>query len=472
MIAPRGRPGECSAQKGRQLSLPERIDPRHTCVVVIDMQNDFCHADGLFGKLGHDLSCMKALKQPMGALLAAAREKNVPIIFVRAIYDDVFVAENLAEIYGTRSFGNDLCQEGSWGADWFDEIRPSNSSNEIVVTKHRFSAFWGTSLDLYLRSNAIETVVFVGVVTSGCVESSARDAFFNDYRIVVVSDCVAEASQERHDASLRKIAQTFGAVQTSNAIVDAWHALPERVDGWQKTVGSSDLNALVDCGQTALLLIDFQNDFCEPSGQFGQQGEDIGAVTAAVTNTKRLLQAARDAGVLVIHIRAEYGEASASSVSMRSNSTASASGCCRPNTPGAEFVEALQPLPNELVVLKHRFSAFIDTRLELILRTNKIRNVIATGVATHCCVESTVRDACMKDFFVIIPSDCVASRGSMKHLHDNSLETMGLYFGTVAHSQNILAAWNAQSHAGHGGHPTAIDRNAVERGKSCGARST
>lgn len=441
MMTPRERHAKFAAQKGRQLSLPERIDPRHTCIVVIDMQNDFCHPNGLFGKLGHDLSCMEALKRPMGSLLESARAKNVPIVFVRAIYDDVFVAENLAEVYGARKFASDLCQEGSWGADWYDEIRPGNGPNEIVVTKHRFSAFWGTPLDLYLRSNAIETVIFVGVVTSGCVESSARDAFFNDYRIVVVSDCVAEASQERHDASLRKIAQTFGAVETSNAIVDVWRGMPERVAGWPKAPGSSDLRALVDSEKTALLLIDFQKDFCEPSGQFARQGDDLGAVTGAIANTASLLETARNVGVLIIHIRAEYGEASSSSVSMRSNSTAGALGCCRPNTPGVDFVKALQPLPGELVVVKHRFSAFIDTRLELILRTNKIRNIIATGVATHCCVESTVRDASMKDFFVVIPPDCVASRGAMKHLHDTSLETMQLYFGTLAPSQDIAAAW-------------------------------
>jgi len=427
--------------KGRRLSLSERIDPLHTCVVVIDMQNDFCHPDGLFGKLGHDLSCMAELKKPTGALLASARKMNVPIVFVRAIYDDIVVPENLAEIYGDREFGNDLCQEGSWGADWFDEIMPESSEKEIVITKHRFSAFWGTPLDLFLRSNAIETVIFVGVVTSGCVESSARDAFFNDYRIVVVSDCVAEASPERHIASLRKIAQTFGVVEQSAEIIKAWDGLEPREAGWHRAAGDCSLSTLVDPERTALLLIDFQNDFCQTSGLFAEQGEDLSGAQTAIANTQRLLHAAREAGVLVIHVRAEYGPAHASPVSLFSNATAAATGCCQPEAPGTDFVGPLRPIDGEPVVVKHRFSAFIDTRHELLLRTNKVRNIIATGVATHCCVESTVRDACMKDFFVVVPADCVASRGSMKRLHENSLETMGLYFAKITNSQVVADVW-------------------------------
>ena len=65
-------------------------------------------------------------------------------------------------------------------------------------------------------------------------------------------------------------------------------------------------------------------------------------------------------------------------------------------------------------------------------------------MATHCCVEATVRDACHKDFYVVVPGDRVAARGRMRHLHEASFETMGLYFATVTSSSSILDAWRQQ----------------------------
>ena len=65
-------------------------------------------------------------------------------------------------------------------------------------------------------------------------------------------------------------------------------------------------------------------------------------------------------------------------------------------------------------------------------------------MATHCCVEATVRDACHKDFYVVVPGDRVAARGRMRHLHEASFETMGLYFAAVTSSSSILDAWRQQ----------------------------
>ena len=67
------------------------------------------------------------------------------------------------------------------------------------------------------------------------------------------------------------------------------------------------------------------------------------------------------------------------------------------------------------------------------------------GVATHCCVESTARDASMRDYYVVIPDDGVAVRGRMRHLHEASLETMGMYFATVTPSKTILDVWSRRT---------------------------
>jgi nicotinamidase-related amidase len=189
-----------------------------------------------------------------------------------------------------------------------------------------------------------------------------------------------------------------------------------------------DLKKRIDPAHAALVLIDLQNDFCHPDGVMGRAGEDLASMRAAVNGSVALLKWARDAGMRVIHVRAEYSEQDASDVSLFASRNASGTACCRPGTWGAAMVDELKPGEGEWSVVKHRFSAFVDTRLDLLLRANGIRTIVVGGVATQCCVESTVRDASLRDYYVVVVKDAVGARGRMKHLHDASLETMSLYF--------------------------------------------
>jgi nicotinamidase-related amidase len=420
------------ARKGRILSLEERLDPATTALVLIDLQNEFCHAEGAFARLGHDVSAMPAVAERTRRLLAAAREKNMVVLFVRATYDGEVLSGPLAETYNRRHFTNSQCLEGSWDADWYAGLAPrEGATSEITIVKHRFSAFWGTEIDLVLRANNIRSLVFTGVVTSGCVESTLRDAFFRDYYVVCAEDCVAEASPERHNASLTKMRQAFGEVLKAEEIAALWSkAAPANGISMEAKAQRVlwDLGERIDPAHTALVLIDLQNDFCHPDGVMGRAGEDLAMMREAVRGSTRLLDWARGVGLRVIHVRAEYSEQDASDVSLFASRNASGTACCRPGTWGAAVVDELVPHDGEWSVIKHRFSAFVDTRLDLLLRANGIRTIVVGGVATQCCVESTVRDASLRDYYVVVVKDAVGARGRMKHLHDASLETMSLFF--------------------------------------------
>ena len=82
------------------------------------------------------------------------------------------------------------------------------------MRKWRSSGFWGTNLDMILRSNGIETVVMTGCTTEGCVESTARDAMFNDYYVVIAEDCVGSDDRQQHDASLLLMRHRFDVAQS------------------------------------------------------------------------------------------------------------------------------------------------------------------------------------------------------------------------------------------------------------------
>jgi len=431
--------------KGRLLSDEERLDPAHTALVLIDIQNDFCDPRGCFGLLGNDLSMMPAMAQHTRTLLEAARRRGMLVLFVRATYDDEVLSGPLAETYHRRGFLESQCPEGSYGAGWWGGLAPDPAApNEIAITKHRFSAFWGSDFDLYLRANGIRSLVFAGVVTSGCVESTLRDAFFRDYYVAIARDCVAEASAARHEAALNKIAQAFGMVSDAATIAGLWEratdAGPRFTLEDKRSRILRDLPTRLDPSHCALVLIDLQRDFCGADGAMGRAGEGLASISAALAQAARLLAAARAAGTPVIHVRAEYGEADASAAGLLASESVGGTACCRPGTPGADFMPEVAPRPGEWIVTKHRFSAFVDTRLELLLRSNGIRSLLVAGVATQCCVESTVRDASLRDYYVVVVREAVAARARMLHLHAASLETMGLYFADCRPIDEVLAA--------------------------------
>jgi len=90
-----------------------------------------------------------------------------------------------------------------------------------VVKKYRSSAFWATNLNMLLRANGIESLVVSGCTTEGCVESTARDALFNDYYVVIVEDCVASDDRAQHDASMLLMRHRFD-IATSADVLGIW----------------------------------------------------------------------------------------------------------------------------------------------------------------------------------------------------------------------------------------------------------
>jgi nicotinamidase-related amidase len=111
--------------------------------------------------------------------------------------------------------------EGTWGHQIVDELKPQ--PHDLVVKKHRSSAFVDTELDLLLRSNSVQTVLITGVVTEGCVESTARDASFKDYIVVLLEDCIGSGNPRLHSASLEVMRARFD-VYTSQHIIPNWVA--------------------------------------------------------------------------------------------------------------------------------------------------------------------------------------------------------------------------------------------------------
>ena len=208
--------------------LEELVDSAHTALVVIDMQRDFCTPGWAFDRLGVDISMYPPMIPRLARLIEQALAASVQVIYVQMTVLPGRLSESPAQIrfnlrlhLASHSDGEPLqyAAEGSDGQAIIDELMPR--PGDLVVKKYRSSGFWGTNLDLLLRSNGIKSVVITGATTEGCVESTARDALFNDYYVVIAEDCVASDDREQHDASLLLMRHRFD-IATSAEIAAVW----------------------------------------------------------------------------------------------------------------------------------------------------------------------------------------------------------------------------------------------------------
>jgi ureidoacrylate peracid hydrolase len=210
--------------------LAEKIDPAHSALVVIDIQNDFCAPGGTVDREGGDVARVRAMLPTLKSLIDAARTAGVFVIFVRNAYSteenwylsDVWLEQASRRRNGEAFTKWDSCLPGSWQADFYDPIRPLPS--EPIVTKHRYNAFHQTDLDLILRGHGIRTIITSGISSNICVESTARDAFMRDYYVVFPNDATAAYTEQAHAATLRVINSHFGEVVPTAEIIQAWCA--------------------------------------------------------------------------------------------------------------------------------------------------------------------------------------------------------------------------------------------------------
>lgn len=197
-------------------TLEELLVPSMTAHVMIDIQNDCCHPEGSCAREGSNLSAYPEMIENVVRLVDESRRLGVLQVFVRIVTLPNSMSDSPAWIRLRRRlsiqyngeegarFDHEPLQfgeAGTWGAELMDELKVQ--PGDLVVNKHRSSAFFGTDLDMVLRSNGRDRLMFTGVTTEGCVESSVRDAGFLDYFPIVIREAVASDIQELHVASLR-----------------------------------------------------------------------------------------------------------------------------------------------------------------------------------------------------------------------------------------------------------------------------
>jgi len=210
-----------------------RLDLTKTAILVIDMQNDFCHPDGWLGSIGVDVT---PARSPIGALqvlLPILRSVQVPVVWInwgnrpdllnisaatRHVYNPTGQGVGLGD--RLPSNGARVLEKGSWAAAVVDELE--QKSEDVLVDKYRMSGFWDTPLDSILKNLGRTTLLFAGVNADQCVMATLQDANFLNYDCILLKDCTATTSPEYcWLATLYNVNQCFGFVTDSTVILGA-----------------------------------------------------------------------------------------------------------------------------------------------------------------------------------------------------------------------------------------------------------
>ena len=205
---------------GAPRSLAKRLDRARSALIVIDVQNDFCHPSGVQGVRGRDLTQMVDVVAKLEGLIDGAREYGVPVVFVQTVHDENTDTPNWLARNGDE-VRPQSCLPESWGAQFF-QITPI--FDEKIVTKHRYSAFHGTDLELHLTEIGRDSLLFAGVSTAVCVETSLRDAVCRDFLATLVNDCCSAYDDTAHERSVAAVQQGFGSVASSQEILSFWNS--------------------------------------------------------------------------------------------------------------------------------------------------------------------------------------------------------------------------------------------------------
>lgn len=202
----------------------ERIDPSTTAMIVVDMENDFV-APG--APMEVEANAGRAMLPHLQRALACCRDNGIPIIYTTHAHRAGGCDQGLLAHVPLIASGNSLAI-GSPGVAIYPEVAPRG--DEIVITKHRFSAFYGTDLEIILRGLGVTTVVITGVTTENCCHATARDAFFRDFQVVFLADATANndypdlgygsmSAEEVHRATLIILARDTADVISTETFV-------------------------------------------------------------------------------------------------------------------------------------------------------------------------------------------------------------------------------------------------------------
>lgn len=192
-------------------------------LLVIDMQNGFVSKGGSYDLMGLNISKYSEVVPSLKQLIGFCRKVKIPIFYSQAVREesgiDLLTRSHriLPKSREERIKRRPICIRGSWDAEIVEELKPN--FDDHVVIKRRDSVFQDTEVEVWLRSLGIDSIIFAGIDTSICVESSLRDAFNHGYDIILISDATASNNLNHYNSTLDNIRNYYGLVMNLNEFI-------------------------------------------------------------------------------------------------------------------------------------------------------------------------------------------------------------------------------------------------------------
>ena len=199
------------------------LDPARTALLVIDMQNAFCHPDGTLGISGVNVAPAQAIAAPIARLVEGARAAGVPVLWSQQVHFQADAGRTRKRLPShTQKRARVSALAGTWDMEIVDELRELAAAEpEHVFRKHRFGCFYETRLEAALRMLGTEALLVCGATANACVETTLREAYLRDYDVVAVTDCIAAVRPEWEPTAHAVWGQYFGVLATSVDVL-AW----------------------------------------------------------------------------------------------------------------------------------------------------------------------------------------------------------------------------------------------------------
>jgi nicotinamidase-related amidase/catechol 2,3-dioxygenase-like lactoylglutathione lyase family enzyme len=201
------------------MSAIDALDPQRSALLLIDMQNAFCHPEGTLGISGVDIKPAQATYGPVRTLAEAFRAQGLPVIWTRQVHlakDASRDAKTLAAHTAKRKQVSAI--SGSWDARLVDELADLADDPTFVMTKHRFGAFYETRLQSLLDMLGVKALFVAGVTANACVETTLREAYLRDYDVVAVTDAIAAVRPQWLPVAEAVWAQYLGVLATTGEV--------------------------------------------------------------------------------------------------------------------------------------------------------------------------------------------------------------------------------------------------------------
>jgi len=316
-----------------------------------------------------------------------------------------------------------LFTENTWNGDFCDGMKPQ-TGDVVVKNKKGLDAFPDTTLEAELKRYGIETVAICGFLTNCCVESTMRTAFEKGFNVVTLTDCCATTSEEGQKAATTGTFTFFSTPMTAAdfqaELLVVHEVAAEGSESSSPLIESSRVfastdakgGADIDPSKTALICIEYQNEFATEGGKLHE------GVKGVMESTNMLEKSINTAGA----VRAAGGKVFMTPILFKADASDNPNkdlgilaGCAKDslfteNTWNGDFCDGMKPQTGDVVVKnKKGLDAFPDTTLEAELKRYGIETVAICGFLTNCCVESTMRTAFEKGFNVVTLTDCCAT---------------------------------------------------------------